>query len=727
MKKQIYNISGFDCANCAAKAESHIAKQKDVEYARLDFTGNKLYITFKDEPWDVDKLASVIKEVESDPLEISLYTSKGKEKAKLFTPVMWWKLARVIISLLITLICIFLLGKESLSWLRFGLYVGVMILIGYDIFYKVILHIKNRTNILDHNLLILIACLGSLTLSIIGLTTREHSEYLLQINNNYSLAFDDSMEAVLVMVLFQIGSLVESIASNRSKAAIATAIELRIDATNLITNDGVISVKPEELQINDNIIITAGEKIPVDGVIYEGEGFIDTSSLTGEFVPVYAKTDTEVYAGCLLKSGNIKVKVLKTYQDSSVNKIISLITSGSEKKSRADEFVARFARLYTPIIVGVAILTFIIGALITKNWSEWIHTGLEILVIGCPCSIVISVPLAYFSGIGLASKNGVVIKGGNYLDELSRLSKVITDKTGTLTKGSFQIVKVVPYGINEEEFLESLYAVESLSTHPIGKAICHDIDIAKIAAEQKDFVEKAGLGCLTTYKGHRIIAGNLKLFNNENIQVKNNDDHGTIIYLAIDSQYVGYVVLDDEIKAEAKELINYLHKDNIEVVLLTGDHKDNAKVISKEIGIDRYYAELLPEHKTDILEKEMADAKKNVAFIGDGINDAPSIKRSDIGIAMGGIGSDIAVESADVVIMNDNPMKVYDGIKISKMTRHTAIFNIVFALLIKLAVTVLAIIFPSWTYMMYVAVFADTGLTVLLVLNSLLLLHRKIK
>ena len=728
MKKVIYNISGFDCANCASKAEQHIAKQEEVEYAHLDFAGNKLYITFKNESWDIDKLAAVIKEVESDPLDISIATDTPKKNTKLFTSKMWWQLIRVIISLVVTLICIFTLGKENLSWLRFSLYAATIVLIGYDIFYKVILHIKNRANILDNNLLILIATIGSLTLSIIGLTKGNFAEYLLKINDNYYLAFDESMEAVLVMVLFQIGSIVESVASNKSKMAITSAVELRVDTANLISEEGIKVVKPEELNVGDNIIVKAGELIPVDGTIYEGEGFVDTSSLTGEYVPIHAKENTLVFAGCLLKDGSIKVKVDKTYANSSVSKIINLITSGSEKKSRADEFVARFAKWYTPIIVGVAILTFIIGGFVTQNWSEWIHTALEILVIGCPCSIVISVPLAYFSGIGLASKYGIVIKGGNYLDELSRLSKVITDKTGTLTHGSFQIVKVEPINLNKEEFLDYLYAVESLSTHPIGKAICHDIeDIEKIAAEQEEFVERAGLGCYSIYKGHKIIVGNIKLLAENNINVEPVDETGTVVYLAIDNEYAGYVVLDDQVKEEAKELVNLLHKDKVEVVLLTGDHQNNAKAIADELGIDRYYAELLPEDKTTILEKEMENAKENVAFIGDGINDAPSIKRSDIGIAMGAIGSDIAVENADVVIMNDNPKKLYEGIKISKKTRNTAIFNIVFALVVKFAVAILAIVFPSWNYMMYIAVFADTGLTVLLVINSLLLLHRKVK
>lgn len=726
MKKKVFNISGFDCPHCAVKTENHLSKHPDVEYARIDFAGNKLYITFKNGEWGVEKLSTVIKEVESDPLEISEATEKKKED-KLFTKPMWWKLFRVFFAITVTLICVFALGKEELSWVRFGLYVATILVIGYDIFWKVILNIKKRINPIDHNLLITIAAIGSLTLSIIGLTQHALHEYLLKVTDNYCVAMDDTMEAVMVMTLFQIGTIVETYASNKSKLAIASAVGLRVETAHLITPEGNITVKPEELNVNDKIIINAGELIPVDGFIYSGNGFIDTSSLTGEYVPVEAKEDEQVYAGCLLKEGSIKVVVTKNYANSSVNKILQLITNSNEKKSRADEFVARFAKWYTPAIVGLAILTFIIGALITQNWMTWVHTGLEILVIGCPCAIVLSVPLAYFAGIGLSSKHGIVVKGGNYLDELSRLSKVVTDKTGTLTKGTFTIVKVSTNNIDESEFLAYLYAIENLSNHPIGKAICHKAEKSKYAANVDDFIEKAGLGCSAKINGQMVLAGNATLLEQNNIQVPEVVDNGTIVYVAIDNKYKGFVLLNDEVKEEAKELINYLHKEKVEVVLLTGDHQKNAAAICDELGIDRCYSELLPGDKIDILEKEMADAKGNVAFIGDGVNDAPSIKRSDVGIAMGGIGSDMAVENADVVIMNDNPKKLYDGMRISRIVRHTAIFNIIFGLLVKFIVAVLAIIFPSWMYMMYVAVFADTGLTVVLVINSLLLLYRKVK
>ena len=724
MKKKAYNVCGFDCASCASKAETHIAKQEDVESAHISFASNKAYITFKNDPWSVGKLASVIKEVESDPLEISEVGEEIKEEP-LFNRKMVCQLLRASVSIILTLVCIFALGRENLTWVRFGIYVSLIILIGYDIFYKVFAHIKNRTNILDHNFLIFLASVGSLTLAIISLAKGDNN--LVKLNNNYFIALDDAMEAVLVMSLFQIGSVIESYASNKSKKAIVNAINLRVEKANLIKDDQVVVVKPEELAINDKIIVTTGELIPIDGIIIEGNGIIDTSSLTGEYVPVTAGINEEVYAGCLLKSGSIKVLVKKTYENSSVNKIINLITNSEEKKSRADKFVDRFAKWYTPVIVIVAFLTFILGALISNNWMMWTHTGLEVLVIGCPCAIVISVPLAYFSGLGLASKNGVVIKGSNYLDALSSLSKVVSDKTGTLTQGIFKITKVHAVNGDAKELLNSLYAVESLSNHPIAKAITHDVDVKELASKQTNFLEEAGLGCSSVYQGHHLYAGNEKLLNKYGIKVEKVNETGTVIYVGKDKEYLGYVLLDDVIKENAYYFISYLHKQNIKSILLTGDNEVNAMNISNKLGLDKYYANLLPEDKTNILEKEMENNKGYVAFIGDGINDAPSIERSDIGVAMGAIGSDVAIENADVVIMNDDPSKLISAIKISKKTRRTAIFNIVFALVVKAVVLVLAIIFPSWTYMMYIAVFADTGLTILLTINSLLLLKRKVR
>ena len=721
MVKKVYHISGFDCPNCAAKTEAHLNNKDDITYVRLDFAGNRLYITYKDEPYTVVELLNAIAEVESDPIEI--HESKGEITSvnKIMTPRMWILVGRIVFSTIIAVICMFFLAKPQLNVLRFVLYCVSIMVRSYDIFYKLFLHIKNRRGVIDHFLLITIATIGALGLGVLQLVNGDPNECII----NGWFAHDEAMEAVMVSTLFQIGRLIENIATTKSKSAIMAAVSLRVEKANLISEAGIKIVKPEELKVDDKIIVKTGELIPVDGVVVEGEALVDTSSLTGEYVPVAAKEDIEVYSGCLIKSGTITIKVKKIYADSAVSKIVELLSKGGESKSKADEFIAKFAKWYTPIVIVIAVIVFVVGGLISKDWPEWVARGLKILVIGCPCAIVISVPLAYFSAIGLASKNGIVIKGANYLDELCRMGKLVTDKTGTLTHGSFAIQVIKPYNVSEQQLMDMIYAAESLSNHPIAKAICHGKNFKKLASDQKNFVESPGMGVETTYNKNKILAGNEKFLNKFGIKTQVVEEIGTAIHCAVNNEYYGYIVLSDEIKEDAQPMVNLLHSEKVEIILLTGDKEENAKDICLKLGIDRWHAQLLPEQKTEILVEEMKDNKKAVAFIGDGINDAPSIIRSDIGIAMGGIGSDVAVENADIVIMNDDPAKVYDALHIAKMARNTSIFNIAFALFLKVAVTILAVL-PFIDLPMWVAVIADTGLTVLLVINSLLWLYRKV-
>ena len=719
VNKKIYHISGFDCPNCAHKSELHLGKHEKVESCHIDFSTNKLFITYKDKELSVDEIKAVIAEVESDPLDIHELGIKKEEKApKLFTKSMWLLLARVIFAVIVMVLnmAVFHLFDET-GWIRFAIYAFTSVVLVYDIFYRVLVHFRHMRNIIDHNLLISITIIATTTLAIIYLT-----------EGNVDTGVDRAMEGMMVVGLFQVGQIVERIATNRSKLAVMNAIQLRVEYANLLKDGEVSKVDPEQLEIGDSVIVGAGEMIPVDGEVIDGSAYVDKSSLTGEFVPVLADKDNkDVLAGCLVKSGSITLRVNKKYEDSAVSKIIELISNSGEKKSKADEFIGKFAKWYTPIIVLLAVLVFVVGGLISTLWREWLIRGLEILVTGCPCAIVISVPLAYFAGIGLASKKGIVIKGTNYLDEINNINKVVTDKTGTLTHGVFTISKIhASNGCNEEELLSALYAAESLSNHPIAKAICHDVDIKALAAEQKDYQEIAGFGVQTTYKQEKIYAGNIAFMKQTGLDVETANENGTIIYCQKDGRYLGYVALNDEVKKEAYEMVQLLHKEKMEVVLLTGDKNENALALQKELSIDRVYSELTPEDKTVILEKEMANNRGNVAFLGDGINDAPSIMRSDVGFAMGAIGSDIAVENADVVIMNDDPAKVYEAVKVARVSRHTAIFNIVFALLIKAAVAVLVMI-PTISIPMMIPVIADTGLTVVLVINSLLILYRKIR
>ena len=716
--KKTYHISGFDCPMCAKKSEEHLAKQEGIESCHIDFSTNKMFITYTNKAHTVEQIAKAIAQVESDPLDIKELEGKREEhKEKLFTKGMWFLLARVLFAVVVLLVNLLVFEHfDNSGWIRFAIYTATTVLLTYDVTWRVILHIKNRRNIIDHNLLITIAVLGATALAVI---------YLLEGGAEHGVHF--AMEGMMVVGLFQVGQIVEKVATNRSKLAVMNAIQLRVEYANLLKDGEISKVEPEQLEIGDNVVVSAGEMIPVDGEVIAGSAYVDKSSLTGEFVPVLADiNDKDVLAGCLVKTGSITIKVNKKYEDSAVAKIIELISNSGEKKSKADEFIAKFAKWYTPAIVVLSALVLLIGGLITKDWRDYVVRGLEILVTGCPCAIVISVPLAYFASIGLASKRGIVIKGTNYLDQLNNVDKIVTDKTGTLTHGVFSIQKIANEdGVSEEELLNALYAAECLSTHPIAKAICHDVDVKALAAKQVDYQEIAGYGVRTTYEGETILAGNAQFMRDNGVLSINEDAIGTIVHCKKGDKYLGYIVLYDEVKSEAYDMVRLLHKEKKGVVLLTGDKKENAEFIMKELGIDRVYSELTPDQKTEILEKEMSVTNKAVAFVGDGINDAPSIMRADVGMAMGAIGSDLAVENADVVIMNDNPAKVYEAVKIARIARHTAIFNIVFALLVKLAVAILVLI-PTLNIPMIVPVIADTGLTVVLVINSLLILYRKL-
>ena len=708
MSKKVYNITGFDCAHCAMKTEKHLNKHPSIESCIIDFAGNKLHIEYSKNELSIEEIKKVIAEVETDPIEISEINTQAK-KYKIFDKYFWFDLTRTLIAIAIILICTFVLNKPELYYYLLGVYTFGFVLLTYDIFYKVFKHIFHKESPLDEYLLIAICVLGAYVVAVI--TSDPHM----------------FMEGLMVVTLFQVGKLIEGIATNKSKEAVMKAVNLRVDIARLKEGNEIKTVDPESLKIGDTIVVTTGELIPVDSVVISGDAQIDTSSLTGEFVPVVSKLDMEVYSGCLVKEGTLTLRVIRNYENSAVSKIIELISNSGAKKSKADEFVTKFARWYTPSVFLAAILVGVIGGAITSNWYDWTILGLKMLIVACPCAIVISVPLAYFAALGLASKNGIVVKGTNYLDKLNDIKKVVSDKTGTLTKGSFEITKIVPNKISEDELMDILCSVESLSNHPIGKTIAN---YKKSAVLSENFREIAGFGVSAEYDDHLIFAGNARLMQLQEIAFSEVEEIGTIIYVSCDDEFVGYVVVSDEIKEESKYLISSLNKMGIETVLLTGDKEENSNEICKELGIKKHYAELLPDQKNEYLEKELSP-KYATGYIGDGINDAASIKRADVGFAMGAIGSDAAIESADVVIMNDNPAKVVDAIKIAKIARHTSVFNIIVALTIKIGMEIAAIITSSLGHAEYIpmwaAVLADTGLTVALVINSLLILYRKIK
>lgn len=713
--KVSYRISGFDCPNCAAKCERHLNKQKEIKSATIDFTNERLYITYADGKLSLDEIKERIAQVEEDDIVLTTLGEK-REEQKIFDKEFFFMLTRILTTILIAVFTKIFVNYAENFTLAIILYSVATLICLYDILWKVVKNIIKRNNPIDMNLLLSISCIGVLTLGSL-------IHYQVLPNGPFEI---DPFDGVLVVALYQVGELFEHIATNKSKKAIHSAINLRADKANLLIGDEIKVVEPEQLKVNDKIIINVGEMVPVDGVVISGGGSIDTSSLTGESMPVDVKENTEVLSGSILKSGSLTLLVKKEYRNSTVYKIMELVESSGENKAKAEKFITKFARIYTPTVFLIGIIYTLIFGLITKTWPQAIFGGLAILVVACPCAIVISVPLAFFAGIGLASKKGIIIKGSNYLDSLCNIGTLFTDKTGTLTYGNFEVSEIVPNKVSKEELLEALYIGESRSNHPIAKAIIKGVDTSKYAASISDYDELAGEGIKAIYGKNKILVGNRAFLEKNSVNCEDIDSSGTVIYVSKNDAYLGYVVLKDQIREDAKELIEKLSKAGIKVVLLSGDKEKTVKEVSKEVGISDYHYSLLPADKTKFVEEAVLEKdRKLVAFAGDGINDTPSIIRADVGFAMGGIGSDAAVENADVVLMEDNPKKIYDSISIAKKTRRVALFNIIFSLLVKASVIALILTGLLGQYGMIVAVLADTGLTVLMVLNSLLLIYRK--
>ena len=521
-----------------------------------------------------------------------------------------------------------------------------------------------------------------------------------------------------------VGEFLQDKAVEKSRKSITKLMDIRPDYANLKTEGGINKVSPSEICVGDEIIVKPGEKIPLDGIILEGESLIDTSALTGESVPRNMKEENEILSGMINKTGVLTVKVTKTFENSTVSKILELVQNASNKKAHTEKFITKFARIYTPIVVLLAVLIVAIPTLFIKDalFSDWLYKALVFLVISCPCALVISIPLSFFSGIGGASKRGILVKGANYLEILNKIDTVVFDKTGTLTKGVFNVTEIVPVGeISKEELLEHCAYAESYSNHPIAtsivKAYGKDIDKSKI----KGYTEISGNGIKASVNWETVLVGNSKLMIQEKIKYEEKAIIGTVVHVAIEGKYKGYIVISDVIKEDSKSAIKGLKQLGIKnTVMLTGDRKQIAEHIGEEIGIDKVVAELLPVDKVEELEKCMKDGK--VVFVGDGINDSPVLARADVGIAMGGIGSDSAIEASDVVIMTDEPSKIVTAIKIARKTRKIVIENIVLAIVVKLAAMTLGVfgIATIWE-----AVIADVGVTIIAVINSIRALQTK--
>jgi Cd2+/Zn2+-exporting ATPase len=635
-----------------------------------------------------------------------------KPAEPLFGKAFWLKIARLVIALALALVGYFYLTEAAFGvWSNFAIMAVAWLVVGYDIVYEAFSHVFKGHNPFDEDMLMTIASLGAFCLRFFGP------------ENN------DFFEAVLVVFLFQVGELFEDIATAQSHAAITSAVGLRAPSANLLKGGQVLSVKPETLALDDLILVKVGEIVPADGVITEGAGSLDMSSLTGESYPVKKRVGEEVPSGTILRSGSLTMRVDKEYENSTVSKILRLVEEGAKSKSSADRFIDRFSRIYTPVVVGLAFLLALVPPLFLglsdpAVWQQWVYRALSFLVISCPCAIVISVPLSYFAGIGLASKHGLIIKGAAFFDQLNNLGLVVTDKTGTLTYGSFRITKKEVVGLSEEEFMRYLRVGESRSNHPLASAIIGDEEVASLAAQVSSYDEVAGLGTKAVYQGHEILVGSSKLLSQNGIAFAPSLEVGTVVYLAVDRKYAGYVVLSDTIRQESLAMVEGFHHYGVKVAMLTGDQEKNALAVSQTLGLDEHRSGLLPEEKTALLKGYLQPHGKAVAYVGDGINDAPSIIASDIGVAMGGVGSDLAIQNADVVIMNDDPSKLVTAYKIAKATRNRALSDIVIALIVKLTIMLLAVFLPGFPLL--VAVLADTGLTMVLVLYSLLLLYKKV-
>ena len=581
------------------------------------------------------------------------------------------------------------------EWINKVLYIIAYLIVGFEIVLEAIENIF-KGKIFDENFLMSIATIGA-------------------------FAIGEFPEAVAVMLFYQVGELFQSYAVDKSRKSIVSLMDIRPDYANVKRNNEISKMNPEEVKIGEKIIVKPGEKIPLDGKIIKGNSMLDTSALTGESLPREVKEKDEVLSGCINQNGLLEIEVTKEFGESTVSKILDLVENANSKKSKSENFITKFAKYYTPAVVIIAVFLAVIPILVIEGaeFTDWLYRALTFLVVSCPCALVISIPLGFFGGIGGASKKGILVKGSNYLESLSNSEIVVFDKTGTLTKGVFEVQKIETVGISKEELIKYAAYAESYSNHPISvsikKAYGEEINTNLISKTE----ELSGRGVVARIEDKEVLAGNEKLMQEKNIKYTKCNEVGTIVYIAINNKFVGYIVISDEIKEDSKKAIDDLKRNNIkQTVMLTGDRKDVGESVAKEIGIDKVYTELLPDGKVEKVEQLLKEKteKGKLVFVGDGINDAPVLALADIGVAMGGLGADSAIEAADIVIMTDEPSKINTAINISKKTMRIVKQNIVFAIGIKIAVLILSAFGLST---MWEAVFADVGVSVIAIINSL--------
>ena len=698
MKKYQYKLEGLDCANCANKIQEELSKNKKLKNVMVNFA--KLQLTYETEDVSKEEVEKVVKSIEPDAQMTETGAKTKDEKSqraqKENNSKVLKHIARLAIGLVVALIGLYVQMPKYLSI--------ALVIIGYGILlYRTIknaikLLVRNKT--INENLLITISCIGA---------------YLV----------GKHMEGLMVITLYEIGKILEEKAINKTRKSISDLMDIKPEYANLKTKDGIEVLDPSDVKVGDIVIAKKGEKIPLDGIVVKGTGSLDTASLTGETKTQDVKKDDQVLSGSIVLDGLLEIKVTEKYENSTVSKILELVENATDKKAKTETFVNKAAKIYTPIVLGIAALVAIFLPLIsnveylTENGS--IYRALIFLVISCPCAIAISVPLCYFSGIGKSSKEGILIKGSDYLDGIKDIKEIVFDKTGTLTKGQFTIDKVEVYGqLTKEQVLEYAVLGESYSNHPIAKSIIKKSNMEKYIAEHKEKVssyeELAGKGIKYNFEGKVVLVGNSSLVEKE----KEKSD-STKIYVKVDSEIVGAICLKDEIKHGTKAAIAKLNARGIITKMFTGDNTEIAEKIAKELGIKEVKSEMLPNEKYQELEKEIAKYENNgkVAFVGDGINDSPVLARADIGISMGGVGAGSSIEASDVVIMTDAIEKINDAIDISKKTSRVIKQNLIFSIGVKVLVLVLSIFGVA---NMWEAVFADVGATLITVLNSIKIL-----
>jgi Cd2+/Zn2+-exporting ATPase len=688
-------LRGLGCANCAAKMEFEVNRLAAVKHASVDFVAKKLTIYVHNEhdlDGITDKVTKIINNVEPD-VEVIEEQGRGNTPAAVgdngINKKELYKFGSGAVLFFIALIF------EFPFWTEFVLFLVSYILVGGDVVLRAVRNIS-RGQVFDENSLMSIATIGAFVIR-------------------------QFPEGVAVMLFYKIGEFFQDMAVNRSRRSISDLMDIRPDYANLKVGDELVTVSPEGVKIGDMIVVKPGERVPLDGIVIEGKSMVDTSALTGESVPRDVQEGSEILGGVINQNGLLSVQVTKEFGESTVAKILDMVQNASSKKAPTEHFITKFARYYTPAVVFGALAIALIPPLVVQgaSFSQWFYRALVFLVVSCPCALVLSIPLSFFGGIGGASKKGILVKGGNYLEALNNVDTVVFDKTGTLTKGVFKVTEVVPQdGFSREEILELAAYAEAFSNHPIALSISDAFGkrVNKELVESHE--ESFGQGIKAMVCGREILAGNSKLMRKENITYKEANSTGTVVYVALNKTYAGYIIISDEVKEDAREAIKALKDIGIrKTVMLTGDSRAVGEKAAKELGLDQVYAELLPDRKVERLERleKKVPSNRKLVFVGDGINDAPVLARADIGVAMGALGSDAAIEAADVVLMTDEPSQLVSAIKIAKRTKKIVWQNIVFALCVKGIVLALGAVGIAT---MWAAVFADVGVALIAVLNA---------